>query len=145
MTRRVPHYCPGGVTLAELDEGAVRLIPADNYKQCIGTLTIEFTVAGGQGEYPGLFINSQTMDDAATYVNGELLSGNLKSYYIYKLDYYPLLFDLCTALLLFGRVFPDRTEKRQCGGNLPAVGAEKQERGGIPCAGQQSDVHTDRF
>lgn len=94
-----------GVTLAELDEGQYVYIPFDNYKQCIGTLTIEFTVAGGQGEYPGLFINSQTMDDAATYVNGELLSGNLKSYYIYKLDYYPLLFDLCTALLLFVGVF----------------------------------------
>ena len=66
-----------GVTLAELDEGQYVYIPFDNYKQCIGTLTIEFSVAGGQGEYPGLFINSQTMDDAATYVNGELLSGNL--------------------------------------------------------------------
>ena len=53
----------------------------------------------------GLKVNTKELEDAKTFVNGEESTWMLMSYYIYKVAYYPLLFDLSTLLLMFLGVF----------------------------------------
>ena len=91
------------ISVGELDEGQYVYIPFENYKACSGTICVEFSYTGT--EPAGLLVNKAKLEDAKTYVNGSESEYMLKSYYIYKLDYYPLAFDLCTVLCLLAGVF----------------------------------------
>ena len=91
------------ISVGELDEGQYVYIPFENYKECNGTICVEFTYTGT--EKAGLLVNKAAMEDAKTYVDGQESEYMLKSYYVYKLDYYPLVFDLCTVLCLLLGVF----------------------------------------
>lgn len=80
-------------------------LPFDNYESCVGDITIEFSY-DAQGntadEMPGLMINTATLEEKETYLDGEMLQGNLKGYLIYTHNTYPLTYDLklCLFLLL---------------------------------------------
>lgn len=93
------------ISMADVDEGQYVYIPFDNYRQCIGTVNVEFKYIGAADESCALAANTVILDDAVTYVNGLASDVSLKSYYVYKLDYYPLVFDLLTGLMLFAGVF----------------------------------------
>ena len=115
-------YSESLLALADMDDGQYVYVPFDNYERCAGELSIAFSYEpeGGEENFPGIYVNGETVEDARTYVDGELLDGGLKCYYVYRVDYYPLLYDLCLALFLLAGVF-FLTEKgpgrRKCGGN----------------------------
>ena len=93
------------VSVGELDDGQYVYIPFENSELCDGTIAIEFTYSSADGQAAGLLVNTKALDDAKTFVNGQESEFMLKSYYIYKVAYYPLLFDLCVLLFMFTGVF----------------------------------------
>jgi len=93
------------ISVGELDEGQYVYIPFENYEQCIGTILVEFTYTDPSGAVMGLMANTAELEDAVTVVNGIESKCQLKSYYVYRLDYYPLLFDLSILLFMFVGAF----------------------------------------
>ena len=93
------------VALKDVDEGQYVYIPFENYKQCSGTIRVEFSCSAPEGAACGLAVNTVLLSDASTLMNGKEAAFGLKAYYVYKLDYYPLMFDLLTMLMLFLGVF----------------------------------------
>lgn len=73
-----------------------------------GDLHVKFTYTGSEPTTPSLIANKeQEVEDksAATFVDGNQIEGNLKSWYIYKRSTYPLVFDLKVMLAIFITVF----------------------------------------
>lgn len=83
-------------------------LPFPGSTQYSGDLLIKFTYAGSEAVAPSLIANKkETVEDekAATIVDGSQIAGNLRSYYIYSRNTYPLVFDLKVMLAIFVTVF----------------------------------------
>jgi hypothetical protein len=80
-------------------------LPFTGMKEYNGALTIKFYYTGSETTAPALIANQTKVKDASTYVEGNLITGNLKSYYIYSRNTYPLVFDLKIMLAIFVIVF----------------------------------------
>ncbi len=93
------------ISMNDVDEGQYVYIPFENEKRCNGTLAIVFSYTGTGEDAPGLLVNRAELADARTLVDGVEQGVNLKSYYVYKLAYYPLVFDLCITLFILLGVF----------------------------------------
>lgn len=100
---------------------------------------IEFSYSGGKEDGPGLMVNRADLEDARTVVDGQEQGVSLKSYYVYKLDYYPLVFDLCTALFIFMGTFL-LSEKKRGKGNAP-FGAPGEGKASIPFHAEKGGAH----
>ncbi len=136
-------YSESLISMADIDDGQYVYIPFDNYRQCIGELYVLFAYEAEQGtaEYPGIYVNSARTEDASTYVNEELLDGSLKCYYVYRVDYYPLLYDLCLLLFILAGVFfltekgARRKRKEKTEDNMPEIenryGGRKDETSAV--------------
>lgn len=79
-------------------------IPFENYEQCFGEITMEFTYESGSDTgvtSPGILANGKELTDAYTEVDGRRVEGNMKTIYIYTHDTYPLVYDLRILTALF--------------------------------------------
>jgi hypothetical protein len=83
-----------------------------NKKECNGDLVIKFSFEGSETTVPALIANKKVVEDASTSVNGSLITGNIKSSYIYVVYTHPLVFDLKVMLAIFVTVFFTLESKR---------------------------------
>jgi hypothetical protein len=94
-------------------DGQYPYLPFGDEVDCTGRLYITFTYhANGntEGTMPGVFANHSTVDNAATYINGEIICDTvdgqeiprmIKNYYIYSHNTYPLLYDCRVLTFVF--------------------------------------------
>lgn len=87
-------------------------LPFKGMKECNGDLTIKFYYTGSEETAPALLANKQEVEGASTYVDGNLITGNIKSWYIYITNTHPLVFDLKVMLAIFVTVFFTLESKR---------------------------------
>lgn len=102
----------GEQLLKDISDGQFVFLPFSNSKECKGDLVIKFSYAGSDTIVPALIANKKALEDASTSVNGNIISGNLKSSYIYINYTHPLVFDFKVMLAIFVTVFFTLESKR---------------------------------
>jgi len=104
--------CSGEQLLKDIDDGQFVYFEFSNKKDCNGDLVIKFSYTGSEATAPALIANNKKVEEASTLVNGSVISGNLKSSYIYINYTHPLVFDLKVMLAIFVTVFFTLESKR---------------------------------
>lgn len=102
----------GEQLLKDIDDPQFVYLPFKGMKECDGDLIIKFYYTGSETTEPALIANQKELEEASTSVDGTLLSGNLKSSYIYANETHPLVFDLKVILAIFVTVFFTLESKR---------------------------------
>jgi hypothetical protein len=102
----------GEQLLKDIDDLQFVYLPFKGMKECNGDLTIKFYYTGNETTVPALIANQNEVEEASTSLDGTLLSGNLKSSYIYINETHPLVFDLKVILAIFVTVFFTLESKR---------------------------------
>ncbi|WP_180272736.1 hypothetical protein [Konateibacter massiliensis] len=80
-------------------------LPFKGMEECNGDLTIRFSFTGSEDTVPVLLANQTEVEEASTSVDGNAITGNIKSSYIYINYTHPLVFDLKVILAIFVTVF----------------------------------------
>lgn len=92
----------GNYDLGSCLDGQYPYLPF-NSKDCTGELYITFTYEanGCTDPNPGMFLNQEEITGAKTYVDANVVDGNMKCYYIYTHNTYPFLYDARVMLCIF--------------------------------------------
>lgn len=95
----------GEQALKDIDDPQFVYLPFKGMKECNGDLTIKFYFEGNEAIAPALHANKTAVEEASTLVDGAVITGNIKSSYIYINYTHPLVFDFKILLAIFVTVF----------------------------------------
>ncbi len=102
----------GEQLLKDLSDEQFVYLPFTGMNECNGDLTIKIYYMGSEATAPVVIANQKAVENASTFVDGSLITGNIKSSYIYINYTHPLVFDLKVMLAIFVTVFFTLGSKR---------------------------------